>query len=103
MNNSETEICCKLTSSELQKRKSTVLAELKTVIVEKQEVRDGFIYTFPGTDVILNQLMVFIQSERECCPFFKFELTIQEQKNPVRLKITGPDGAKTFIGQELDL
>jgi hypothetical protein len=103
MNNSETELCCKLTSPELQKRKSTVLAELKTVIVEKQEVADGFVYTFPGTDAVLNQLMAFIQSERECCPFFKFELAIQDQKNPVRLKITGPDGAKAFIVQELDL
>lgn len=103
MNNPEKEICCKITSTELQKHKSIQLAELKAVIVEKQEVRDGFAYTFPGTDVILNQLITFIQSERECCPFFKFELIIQDVQSNVRLKITGPDGTKEFIEQELEL
>lgn len=103
MNNPEKEICCKLTSPELQRHKNTVLAELRTAIIEKQEVQDGFAYTFPGTDVILNQLVTFIQSERECCPFFKFELIIQDVQSNVRLKITGPDGAKEFLEQELEL
>lgn len=103
MNNSDPEICCKLSSKELQERKNTLLAVLKAEILEKQEITDGFVYSFPGNDDMLNQLMGFIQSERRCCPFFKFELTIQEPENLVWLKITGPVGTKEFIEHELNL
>jgi hypothetical protein len=103
MNTLEIGLCCSLTDPELQQRKTTILASLKAEIIEKQEIQDGFVYTFPGNDDMLNQLIASIQSERICCPFFKFELTIQDIKNTVWLKITGPDGAKEFIVHELDL
>jgi hypothetical protein len=103
MTPAENELCCKLTSPQLQERKNTVITGIKLAITDKQEVQDGFVYTFAGTDQMLDQLLEFIKAERVCCPFFKFELTIKDPGGPVWLKITGPEGAKDFIIHELNL
>jgi hypothetical protein len=41
---------CKLSSPELQKKKNTVIAQLKSIIVEKVELTNGFSYKFKNTD-----------------------------------------------------
>lgn len=94
-------ISCKLTSPELQKRKATVIAELKKLIVSRTELKDGFEYRFAATDEILDKLNTFIKTERLCCEFFTFQLTVDSEK--VLLNITGPDGAKQFLNRKVDL
>jgi len=95
------EIACKLTSPELQKRKTEVIALLKIKVLEKQELHDGYKYKFSGTDEVLDEVSAFIKSERACCDFFTFDLSISE--DVLWLSITGPDGAKNFIKMEMDL
>ena len=70
------ELSCKLTGPELRKRKETVLASLKTQMIEKKELKDGYAFKFPGTDRMLDELNEFIKAERECCDFFTFNLSI---------------------------
>jgi hypothetical protein len=94
-------ISCKLTSGELQKRKTTVIAELKALVVSRKELTNGYGYEFAGTDDILDKLNTFIKTERMCCDFFTFQLTVEENK--AILNITGPEGAKEFIKEEMDL
>ena len=94
-------IACKLTSPELQKRKAEVIEILKTKILEKQELADGYKYKFAGTDQLLDEITSFIKSERLCCDFFVFVLTISDDE--IWLSVTGPDGAKEFIKTEMDL
>jgi hypothetical protein len=94
-------ISCKLTSVELQKRKATVIAELKALVLSRHELTDGYGYEFEGTDDILDKLNTFIKTERMCCDFFTFQLTVAENK--AILNITGPEGAKEFLKEEVDL
>lgn len=94
-------ITCKLTTPELQKRKATVIAELKTLVRNKKELSDGYSYEFEGTDDNLDNLNTFIKTERMCCDFFTFQLTVEEDK--AVLNITGPKGAKEFLKEEVDL
>jgi hypothetical protein len=94
-------ISCKLTTPELQKRKATVIADLKALIVSRAELPDGYSYTFSATDEILDKLADFIKTERMCCDFFTFQLTIEE--HTALLSITGPKGAKEFLREEVDL
>lgn len=97
-------LTCKLTTKELQNRKQTVLTDLKNNVLTKNEFKDGFEYTFSGTDKVIDQLTEFIKTERQCCDFFNYEIKISgDIKETVTLKITGPDGVKDFIKEELGL
>ncbi len=96
-------VACKLTSPELQKRKKEVLASLKAKVVEKEEVANGYQYKFDGSNELLDELVQFIKTERACCNFFTFQLTIEDNASPVVLTISGPDGAKEFIESEMGL
>jgi len=97
------ELSCKLTTPEMQKRKETVLASLKAQMIEKKELKDGYAYKFPGTDKVLDEMTEFIKTERECCDFFTFNLSISGDKSEAWLELTGVDGAKDFISTELGL
>jgi hypothetical protein len=94
-------LTCKLTTPELQKRKATVIAELKALVLNRQELDNGFSYKFESKDEILDKINVFIKTERMCCDFFTFQLTVEE--NDALLNITGPEGTKEFLKDEVDL
>jgi hypothetical protein len=94
---------CKLTTPELRQRKTTVIAELKDLVLEKSETEKGFKYKFVGSDKVLDILTDFIKTERLCCDFFVFTLTASSNTNATWLEITGPEGTKEFIKYEIDL
>lgn len=95
------DLACALTSPELQKRKTTVIESLKKQVLEKTELPDGFHFTFPATDAMLDELNEFVKTERKCCPFFTFMITVKGEQ--CFLELSGPEGAKEFIVQELGL
>jgi hypothetical protein len=97
----DTTLVCKLTSKELQERKKTVVATLKKLLLEKKETDNGFRYKFEGSDNNLDLLNDFIKTERMCCDFFTFQLTVEE--GTAWLELSGPVGTKDFIKDELEL
>jgi hypothetical protein len=99
---SETAFVCKLTSAEFRERKATVVASLKKQILEKKELKTGFAYKFAGTDATVDEITNFIKTERQCCGFFKFSLSVNGDSD-AWLEITGPEGAKDVIISELEL
>src|SRR5690606_16863151 len=101
--NESTEMTCKLTNPELRNRKETVIASLKKKMVKKIELKNGYAFKFPGTDDVLDELIEFIKTERECCDFFIFGLSVSGDKSEAWLELTGEDGAKDFISSELGL
>ena len=94
---------CKLTTSELRERKEKVISKLKVQILETKELKNGYAYKFYGSDQVVDELSEFIKTERECCDFFTFNLSISGDKSITWLEIVGPKGAKKFIETELDL
>src|SRR5215217_5210998 len=83
-------IVCKLTSKEMQQRKATVIAELKKGLLERKELSNGYRYKFSGDDKSIDRLVTFIETERQCCGFFTFNLLITEDN--AFLELTGPEG-----------
>jgi hypothetical protein len=96
-------LACKLSTPELRERKETVLASLKKQLVEKKELTDGYAFKFSGSDAMLDELTEFIKTERECCDFFTFNLSIAGDKNEIWLELRGVEGAKDFVTDELGL
>lgn len=101
--NRSNDITCKLTTPELRKRKETVITNLKRQLVEKRALKNGYAFRFPGSDDMLDELTEFIKTERECCDFFIFGLSVSGDKTEAWLELTGADGAKDFIVAELGL
>ncbi|MES1181230.1 MAG: hypothetical protein ABUL44_00390 [Flavobacterium sp.] len=98
----ETVFTCKLTSAEFRERKATVIASLKKQVLEKKELKNGFAYKFAGNDNTVDEITNFIKTERQCCSFFKFNMSINGDSE-TWLEITGPKGAKDVIINELEL
>ena len=90
-------IACKLPSEQFRERKATVLANLKKNILDKKELDNGYALKFTGTDTMLDELIDFIKTERECCSFLTFSLTVSNNKSETWLELTGPEGTKDFI------
>lgn len=90
-------IACKLTSAELQRRRSEVLQRIKAAVINVTEIEDGFRYEFSSTRDQIAQLGNLIELEHECCPFLKFRLTVAPGEGPALLELTGPEGTKDFL------
>ncbi len=100
-NNAQCDISCSLTNSELRKRKLTVIAELVKEMIRTEEMDNGYCYSFSYSEDILFKLAEFIKLEKECCPFFNFNLSILG--NTITLSLTGDEGTKEFIKYELEM
>lgn len=88
-------VACSLTSAELQERRSTVLQNLRGVVVEVRELEGGYAYSFPSDN--LTEIAAMIDLERQCCPFLRFRLTVEPNGGPLWLELAGPDGTKEFL------
>jgi hypothetical protein len=94
---SDLPIACSLTSTELQERRAGVLQQVRSAVVEVRELENGYAYSFPSTGDWLGQLAGLIDLERQCCPFLRFQLTIEAGGGPLWLEMTGPAGTKDFL------
>lgn len=100
--NESNPMVCSLTTPEMQKRKETVLADLKKAVLEKRELTNGYSYRFNASDEMIDKLTEFIKTERSCCGFFNFSIQVNNDDN-AWLEITGEEGVKDFITAELEL
>lgn len=94
-------VACCLSDEELRKREATLLAQFKAALTATEELDDGYVFRMPGDGkwlVLITDLMV---TERDCCPFLRFELTAEPKMGPLLLRITGPAGTKEFLSSIL--
>jgi hypothetical protein len=103
MNTDEKVVACTLTTDELRKRKAEALANLKSKVIARKELPYGVEYAFNGANSLIDDVVSFIKTERQCCSFFTFQLTVEDVQSNILLSITGPDTAKQFLCSELDL
>ena len=66
----------------------------------RRELPDGYEFRFPASRI--EALARFIVNERRCCPFVNFELLVGASDD-VRLRMTGPPGAREVLQAELSL
>lgn len=94
----EIPIACSLTTPELRAREQAIQREVLGGLAEVRELPDGYALRFPGDAAWLATLAEFIRFERECCPFFTFELRCEPRQGPLWLQLRGPEGVKGFVG-----
>ncbi|HMJ71514.1 MAG TPA: hypothetical protein VK508_21610 [Cyclobacteriaceae bacterium] len=94
-------LTCKLTTPELQQRKRTVIAELKSLVKERKEDANAVRYKFETSDENIDMVSSFIKTERLCCDFFEFSLQVESDSEFMWLTLSGPEGVNEFIREEV--
>ena len=86
------------------KERASLKAALDRLIATKPKVKElhnGYELSFPAKHGVLPLATEWISSEGRCCNFFDFTLTSTHDDGPVTVRITGPDGVKQFILNDL--
>jgi hypothetical protein len=95
----ELAIACMLSEAEQAIREEELAKEIFSNCQEVAELVDGYAFRFPGDREWATKLLEFIAFERKCCQFFTFELAFEPQEGPIWLRLTGPEGVKSFVQQ----
>jgi hypothetical protein len=98
-------VACLLTAPELRERRRTVLADFRATQVEARELKapgaEGYVFRFAPSASQLAALAELIDLERQCCPFLRFQVTVEPAGGPVWLALTGPAGTRELLAHEL--
>ena len=95
--NREIPIACYLTGGELQQRRKNYLDKIAELLIDFEELENGFSYRFPLGETVLQDLAAIIDLERKCCPFLSFKLNLEGGNDFVSFELTGGQGAKEMI------
>jgi hypothetical protein len=94
---SDLPVACTLSAAELRERGEDVVAPLFARAQRMEETPDGYCFAFPAEAESVRELLAFVLSERDCCPFFTFELDFPSPHESVWLTLRGGEGVKEFV------
>lgn len=90
-------LACLIQDPQQMKQRMDEVEELFKQATGRQELADGYAFSFPGDDAWVARLVDFIQFEKNCCPFFTFELIFEPQHGPLWLRLRGPEEARATL------
>jgi hypothetical protein len=90
-------IACTLTPADLRTRRDQLLPGLLEQAEARAELPNGCRYRFAVSADRLQAITNVIDAERQCCRFFRFQVTVEPDLGPVWLDVTGPDGTREFL------
>jgi hypothetical protein len=94
---SDLPVACSLMPAELHERRRTILAKVRSAVLEERELENGFSYRFPSDPLWIPELANLVATEHQCCPFLRFGVTVEPSDGPIWLELTGPAGTKEFL------
>jgi hypothetical protein len=103
MTTADLPIACSLSGPALAARRQDVIEPLFRGVQQVRDLPDGYGLAFPGEAEWLARLSAFVAFERECCPFFTFELVCEPNHGPIWLNLRGSEGVKALVAAELPL
>lgn len=89
-------LACLLTGEDLATR-SEIVQPLIASYQQLQELEDGYAFQFPGEPEWIQRVVSFIAEERQCCPFFTFELHYEPNMGPIWLRLRGSAEIKALL------
>lgn len=90
-------------NAEDRQRHEAVFGQLRASLIELAELPNGFAFHLPPDQTHILLTAEFITRERLCCPFLTFALHLEPEGRPMALHLTGPEGVKPFLREELGL
>lgn len=101
----DTPFVCNMTalSQNQRERYKEILENLSDSRQSIKELGDGYAFRFKADAQLIMDAAEFIVYERLCCPFFNFELAVEQDTNRLWLRLRGQDRIKEFIRSEFNL
>src|ERR1051326_7216130 len=90
-------------SSSERSRFDVLLKKLKASVKQQRELKDGYAWELDGKGISLPEAAEWVTMERRCCPFLTLQLEAVGNDLDYWVKLTGPEGAKAFLGAEFKL
>jgi len=90
-------IACTLTPGDLRTRRAELLPGLVARATTREALPDGWRFVFAAESDTLQAIATVIDSERQCCRFLRFQLTVEPSGGPITLDVTGPEGTREFL------
>ena len=100
--NHEAPIACDMSvlSSTQREKHLATCRELFSSLKQTRELANGYEFHVDGPEVIV-RAAEFISLEQLCCPFLNFSLEVEAENGPVWLRLTGREGVKAFVREEI--
>jgi len=76
---------------------------LEKAALEIQELPNGYAFSLPPESDAPVKLAEFVSLERLCCPFLNFVIEVEPGQRAVWLRMTGCEGVREFLKEELGL
>ena len=89
-------IDCTLDSGTFNARREQLLPGLIAAADSREVLTDGLRLRFPNPDILPRVLQV-VDTERKCCRFLRFEVTLEPDLGPLWLTVIGPPGTREFL------
>ena len=92
-------IACTLSPDDLRTRRGTMLPGLMRLVRRAEPLESGYRYHFDAAGDVLAAITQAIDAERQCCRFFRFQVTVEQDGGPISLDVTGPPGTREFLAE----
>lgn len=102
----ETPFVCNMNTLDAVQREryKEIILKLNQERLAVKELKDGYAFRFKAESQLIKDVAEFIVYERLCCPFFDFELAVEQDSNRLWLRLRGVgEGIKKFIRYEFNL
>ena len=94
-------IVCTL-NPDLQQRRDALLPGIIQRAVSREAIDGGIRIRFVDSPGVVADIARVIESERQCCRFLHFRLSMEPDLGPICLEVTGPDGTVEFLAELLE-
>lgn len=96
-------VACTLSPAALKARKENLLNALLHRADERNELPDGYRLRFAAEGDMLSLIARTVDTERQCCRFLRFTVTVEPDDGPISLDLTGPTGTRDFLAAMFNL
>lgn len=90
-------IQCSMIGEDLQARKEELKVEVFSKLRSKEKTANSYTYYFDNDDELLKNVIEHLLIEKECCPFFKFDLSILPFDRGFAFQLSGSEAAMEMI------
>ena len=105
MTTPESTLYCNISALDSSQRARHKELTEKLLVTRKEivESEKGYEFQFNPSDIALAEISEWVVAESKCCPFFDFHIDVENHRQRLCLRLTGPAGVKRFIAAEFQI